>query len=172
MQSSALRDTVERLIFAQHYDLALRVAQAIKEPNQRSSSLSGILQQSIEAGEYTKAYQVINSLQTPEEKARWLVAIARKYVQAGNTQRASQLLAQAQQVTRTISGPESKTLVFGTPPELTIVDDDSDRGSFLEAIALEYAKAGQYPQAQQVAQRLEDNANRTRLNQRLACYQR
>jgi hypothetical protein len=172
MQASALRETVERFIFAQHYDLALRVAQAIKEPNQRSSSLSGILQQSIEAGEYTKAYHVINSLQTPEEKARWLVAIARKYVQAGNTQRASQLLAQAQQVTRTISGPESKTLVFGTPPELTIVDDDSDRGSFLEAIALEYAKARQYPQAQQVAQLLEDNANRTRLNQRLACYQR
>jgi hypothetical protein len=58
------------------------------------------------------------------------------------------------------------------PPDITVVDDDSDRGSFLEAIALEYAKAGQHPQAQQVAQRLENQAIRTWLNQRLACYQR
>jgi len=172
MQASALRGSVEQFIFAQHYDLAFQAAQAMREPNQRSSSLNGILQQSIEAGQYAKASEVINALQTPEEKARWLVALARKYVQTGNTQGASQLLAQALQVTRTIEGPESKTLVFGTPPELTIVDDDSDRGSFLEAIAIEYAKAFQQTQAQQVAQLLEDNATRTRLNQRLACYQR
>jgi hypothetical protein len=111
-------------------------------------------------------------LQTPEEKARWLVAIARQYVQAGNTTQASQILAQALQVTLMIKGPESKTLVFGMPPDITVVDDDSDRGSFLEAIALEYAKAGQHTQAQQVAQRLENNAIRAWLNQRLACYQR
>jgi hypothetical protein len=95
-----------------------------------------------------------------EEKARWLVAIARQYVQAGNTTQASQILAQALQVTLMIKGPESKTLVFGMPPDITVVDDDSDRGSFLEAIALEYAKAGQHTQAQQVAQRLENNAIR------------
>ncbi|MBD2128789.1 hypothetical protein NDI39_14730 [Microcoleus sp. ZQ-A2] len=172
LQSSALRETVERFVLAQHYDLALQVAQAMKAPHERSPSLHGIFQQSIEAGEHAKAYQFINLLQTPEEKARWLVAIARQYVQAGNTTQASQILAQALQVTLTIKGPESKTLVFGMPPDITVVDDDSDRGSFLEAISLEYAKAGQHAQAQQVAQRLENQALRTRLNQRLACYQR
>jgi hypothetical protein len=33
----------------------------------------------------------------------------------------------------------------------------------LEVIALEYAKAGQHTQAQQVAKRLEDKATRTQL---------
>ncbi|HEY9599940.1 MAG TPA: hypothetical protein V6D33_19945 [Cyanophyceae cyanobacterium] len=172
LQGAALRETAEQLIAAQHYDLALQVAQSLKEPYERSSIMQGIVTQSIEVGDYQKAYQVVNSLQTPEDKARWLIAIARNYSQAGNTAQASQILAQALQVTRTISGPESKTLTFGTPPDLTIVDDDSDRGSFLEAIALEYAKAGQHTQARQVGQLLEDKATRTRLNQRLACYQR
>lgn len=172
LQGAAFRETAEQLISAQHYDLAFQVAQGLKDEYEQSSILQGIFTQSIEAGQYAKAYPVINALKTPEEKARWLVAIARQYVQAGNTTQASQILVQALQVTLTIEGPESKTLTFGTPPELTIVDDDSDRGSFLEAIALEYAKAGQHPQARQVAQRLENNAIRTRLNQRLACYQR
>lgn len=172
LQGAAFRETAEQLISAQHYDLAFQVAQGLKDGYEQSSILQGIFVQSIEAGQYAKAYPVINSLKTPEEKARWLVAIARQYVQVGNTTQASQILAQALQVTLTIEGPESKTLVFRAPPDQTIVDDDSDRGSFLEAIALEYAKAGQHTQARQVAQRLENNAIRTRLNQRLACYQR
>lgn len=172
LQGAALRETAEQFIAAQHYDLALQVAQSLKEPYERSSIMQGIITQSIEVGNYQKAYQVVNSLQTPEEKARWLVAIAHNYAQAGNTAQASQILAQALQVTRTISGPESKILVFRAAPDQTIVDDDADRGSFLEAIALEYAKAGQHTQARQVAQLLEDNATRTRLNQRLSCYQR
>lgn len=172
LQSIALQLTAEPFIWARHYDLAFQVAQAMKEEYERSSILEAILVRSMQEEQHTKAYQLINSLLTPEQKARWLIAIARKYIQLGNIEGASQLLAQSLQVTRTIEGPESKTLVFGTEPDLTIVEDDSDRGSFLEAIAVEYAKAGQHTQAQQVAKLLEDNATRTRLNQRLACYQR
>ena len=172
LQASGLRTISEQLLVAQHYDLALLVAQAMKEPSERSSILQGILQQSMEAGNYTTAYQTITFLQTPEEKSRWLIALARKYNQAGNTTQTSQILKQVLPITRSISDPESKTLVFGNPPDVTVVDDDADRGSFLEAIALEYAKIGQNSQAQQVAQLLENNPTRTRLTQRLACYQR
>ena len=172
IQGAALRLTAEEFISAQYYDLAFQVAQAMKEEYERSSIVEAILVRSMQEEQHAKAYQLINSLLTPEQKARWLIAIARKYIQMGNIEGASELLAQALQVTRTIEGPESKTLVFGTEPQLTVVEDDSDRGSFLEAIALEYAKAGQHAQAQQVAKLLEDKATRTRLNQRLACYQR
>jgi hypothetical protein len=172
LQSIALQITAEQFIETQHYSLALLVAQAMKAEYERGSIIEAIFVRSMQEEQHTKAYQVVKSLLTAEQKARWLIAIARQYIRAGNTQGASQLLAQAVQVTRTISGPESKTFVFGTEPDLTVVEDDSDRGSFLEAIALEYAKAGKYAQAQQVAKRLEDHATRTRLNQRLACYQR
>jgi hypothetical protein len=40
----------------------------------------------------------------------------------------------------------------------------------LEAIAVQYAKPGQYNQAVQVAQAIEDAGNRNQLSQRLACY--
>lgn len=89
----------------------------MKEEYERSSMIEAILVRSTQVEDYAKAYQVITSLQTPEQKVRWLIAIARQYIQIGNTQEASQLLAQALQVTRTIEGPESKTLVFGTEPQ-------------------------------------------------------
>ncbi|MBD1921760.1 hypothetical protein H6F77_11720 [Microcoleus sp. FACHB-831] len=117
LQSAALRLTAEDFIWAQHYDLALLVAQAMKEEYERSSIMEGILVKSMQREDYAKAYQFVTSLETPERKARWLIAIARQYIQIGNSQEASQLLAQALQVTRTIEGPESKTLVFGTEPQ-------------------------------------------------------
>jgi lipopolysaccharide biosynthesis regulator YciM len=172
LQSAALRLTAEEFIRAKHYDLALLVAQAMKEEYERSSILEGIFVKSMQAEDYEEAHHLVTFLETPERKARWLIAMARQYIQMGNIKGSSQLLSQALQVTRTISGPESKTLVFGTEPTVTVVEDDSDRGSFLEAIAVEYAKAGQHTQAQLVAKLLKDNATRTRLNQRLACYQR
>jgi tetratricopeptide (TPR) repeat protein len=102
LQSAALRLTAEDFIWAQHYDLAFQVAQAMKEEYERSSIVEAILVRSMQEEQHAKAYQLINSLLTPEQKARWLIAIARQYIQMGNTQGASELLAQALQVTRSV----------------------------------------------------------------------
>ncbi len=175
--SYTLRTIADQYIFAQRYDLAFRVAQAMKEPSERSFKLQEISDKFIEGGQYDTALQVANILETPSEKAKLLIAIAGKYIQTGQKNKAIEILAQAFQVARTIEGPESKVIVVKTDYDgegniigQTKVDDAYDRASSLEEIALKYAQAGQYNQAVQVAQVIENVSTRNQLNQRLACY--
>lgn len=101
-------------------------------------------------------------------------AIASKYIQVKQPNKASQILVQAFAIAQTIPGLESKTIVFkkdydsqGNLISKLEVDDPYDRASLLQEIAIGYVRAGQYNQALQVAQAIQDAATRQQVRQRL-----
>ncbi len=175
--SYILQAIADEYIKAQQYDVAFKIAQAMRDGYEKTNKLQEIASKYLETGRYDDVLQFINIYEAPAEKVGLLLAIANKYIQTGQTTKATEVLAQAFQIAKTIEGPESNILVFkvetdsqGNRISATEVDDPADRGSFLEEIAVKYAQAGQYNQALQVAQALESTATRNQLNQRLACY--
>ncbi|NEQ24373.1 MAG: hypothetical protein F6K28_35705, partial [Microcoleus sp. SIO2G3] len=175
--SYILQAIADEYIKAQQYDVAFKVAQAMRDSYEKTNKLQEIVSKYLETGRYDDARQFVNIYEAPAEKVGLLLAIANKYIQTGQTTKANEVLAQAFQIAKTIEGPESNILVFkvetdsqGNRISATEVDDPADRGSLLEEIAVKYAQAGQYNQALQVAQALESTATRNQLNQRLACY--
>ncbi|MBW4576265.1 MAG: hypothetical protein KME08_13390 [Aphanothece sp. CMT-3BRIN-NPC111] len=75
---------------------------------------------------------------------------------------------------QTIPGPESKTILlkkdYDSQRNLISkleVDDPYDRASLLQEIAIGYVQAGQYNQALQVAQAIQDAATRQQVRQGL-----
>ncbi|MDX2212685.1 MAG: hypothetical protein SFY66_05285 [Oculatellaceae cyanobacterium bins.114] len=175
--SSVLREIVGQYLNAGQYTAAVEAAEAIRESSDRINTLSHIINRAIQAGSYEAALQATTTLDIPEIQTRFLITLADRYLQTAQPTRATQLLAQAFDIAKRIPGSESKTIVVrmdqdpqGNPiPGLT-VDDDNDRGSLLEAIALTYAQARQYNQAVQVARSLQNATTRNQLLQRLACY--
>ena len=168
---AALRTIAEQLTAANQYQAAIRVAEAIPEPSERAAKLDEAIEKAVSAGDFTPALTAVNRLENPVMKTRWLVTIANRYIQLGQRSPAANLLAQAFQTARTIPGEESRTISVRGGENPLVVDDDQDRGSFLEAIALRYAQIGQVGQALQVAQALQNSASRNALVQRVRCYQ-
>jgi len=169
-QATLLRTIAERLTYDNQYRAAIQIAEAIPEPSERLSKLSEAIEKAVNAGDFTTAVAVLDRLNNPVLKTRWLVIVADRYRQLGDRTQAANILNQAFQTARTIPGAESQT-VNGRGGENPLVgEDDQDRGSSLEAIALKYAQIGQVSQALQVAQVLENRTVRQQLVQRIGCY--
>lgn len=171
VRDNNLRTMAESLIAAKQYTAAFQVAQAMSTET-RDYQLPDIARLIIDHG--GEAIDIANTLyktaKTPENKTRGLTTIAEAYIRARKMQSARQVLDLAFAAAKTIPNPESRVLTFGNPPDITIVDDDSDRGSSLERIALLRAQTGDYNQALVIAQTIQDKKNRERLMQQLICY--
>lgn len=175
-QGYVLREAISQYLNANQYVSAIQAAQAIRDMGERMNNLTSVVNQAIQAGQYARALQAVRSINVPESKTRFLVTIATRYLQTAQPNQASPILAEAFEVAKTISDPESKTIVVrvdydanGNPIPSTTIDDDNDRGSLLEAIAIAYGQAGQYNRAVQVAQTIQDTNARNQLLQRIRC---
>lgn len=169
-RSFLLRTMAEQLIFANQYQAAIQVAEAIPEPSDRIAKLNEAIEKAVAAGDSATVLAALERLDNPVAKTRWLVALADLAIQSDEQTPAANLLAQALQTAQTIPGDESQTIVLRGGEDPLIVDDNQDRGSFLSAIALKYAQIGQISQARQVAEILEDTAAQQQLTQQINCY--
>ncbi|MBD1847688.1 hypothetical protein H6F89_30700 [Cyanobacteria bacterium FACHB-63] len=169
-RSYTLRSIAEQLTFANHYQAAIQVAEAIPDPSERLAKLNEAMEKAINARNFVVILTTLSRLDDPVFKARWFLAVADRYIQLSESNQAANVLNQALQVTRTIPGNESKTIAVRGGENPLVVDDHEDRGSFLMAIALKYAQIGQVSQAQQIVQTLQDAAIRQQLIQQINCY--
>jgi hypothetical protein len=97
--------------------------------------------------------------------------LAQRYGELQQVDKALPLLAQAFQVAQTIPGEESEVMRFGADG-LTVVDREDDRGSLLNAIALQYAQFKQFDQAFKVANTLQGKQLREQAIGRIQCISR
>lgn len=165
-----LRTMAEQLIFANQYQAAIQVAEAIPEPSDRIAKLNEAIEKAVAVGDSATVLAALERLDDPIVETYWLVALADLAIQSDEQSQAANLLAQALQTAQTIPGDESQTIVLRGGEDPLIIDDNQDRGSFLSAIALKYAQIGQISQARQVAEILEDIAAQQRLTQQINCY--
>lgn len=169
-RSYTLRSIAEQLTFANQYQAAIQVAEAIPDLSERLAKLNEAMEKAINARNFAPILTTLSRLDDPVFKARWFLAVADRYIQMRESKQAANVLNQALQVTRTIPGDESKTSTVRGGENPLVVDDNEDRGSFLMAIALKYARIGQVSQARQIVQTLQDAAIRQQLMQRINCY--
>ncbi len=166
-----LQTIADSLIAAKQYSAALQVVQAMPTASQ-SYKLPELAKNMIENGkEATNVVQVINqNVKVPENKTKALITISEIYIRAQKVNLAKEVLNLAFASAKTISDPESRVLTFRTPPDVTVVDDDSDRASSLEKIALLKAQLGDYNQAVRVTEVIQDKKLRNQVMQQLICY--
>jgi hypothetical protein len=173
MRESILQRISEPFIAAKQYNAALQFIQAIPT-TARDYRLPEVAKLVIENN--GDASDIVNILykntKSPENKTRGLISIADTYLRAQKIQSAKQVSDLAFAAAKTIPNPESRVLTFGNPPDITVVDDDGDRASSLERIALLKAKSGDYNQALVVAQSIQDKKIREQLLQQLLCYRK
>lgn len=166
--STYLRGIVERLSIAGHLDIALRVAMTNPLDAERNSQLSTVGYAALLAGKPEMVMQVVQVNTAPEQQVRTLLELANRYIQTNQSESALPLLTQAVQLARRIPDPESRVLTLGTDGG-TVVEDESDRGSLLESIAITYGQLNR-PEALEVAELIQDKTLRDRVKQRLQCF--
>ncbi|MBD1866424.1 hypothetical protein H6F95_03700 [Cyanobacteria bacterium FACHB-471] len=168
---SALQSISAQFSAANQYQAAIRVTDAILDaPVRRSAAIADAIAEAIEGGNLSIALAALSRLDNLTTKTTLLLKIADRYTQLGQRSQAASSLAQAFQIAQTIPGEESQTVDLRGGEDPLLVEDEQDRGSFLEAIALKYAQIGQEQQSLQVAQALQDPVSRNALILRLRCY--
>ncbi|MBD3885751.1 hypothetical protein IFO70_28985 [Phormidium tenue FACHB-886] len=168
---STLQSISAQLSAANQYQAAIGVADAILDaPGRRSETIAEVIAAAIEGGDLSTALATLDRLENPTTTTTLLLKIADRYTQLGQQSQAASSLAQAFQIAQTIPGQESQTIDLRGGEDPLLVEDEQDRGSFLEAIALKYAQIGQEQQSLQVAQALQDPVSRNALILRLRCY--
>jgi tetratricopeptide (TPR) repeat protein len=169
--SILLKQLVEQFSAADQHELALQVAQFIPEESQRSYILNTAISEAINSDFSELTLPILTELTSPETIVRYFLQISERLAMENQTERSQYMLKQALDFAQTIPDPENRVLTFGADGG-TVVDDDSDRGSLLESIALRYAQMGNSDEAFRVSNLIQDETNRERLQQRLQCWAR
>lgn len=112
--------------------------------------------------------QAIDSLPIASLKTQGLLLWAKHFWNIQKRDLALPLLDQALRLARTVPGDESIVDRLG-PDGGTIIEMDNDRGSLIEAIAVEYALWGEFDRAWQTANLLQDSTTRNAVLNRLNC---
>ncbi|MBW4682704.1 MAG: hypothetical protein KME19_21820 [Microcoleus vaginatus WJT46-NPBG5] len=166
--TNLLTGIAHQLIRGEQYELALPFVKAISIEDHKNNQLQEIAQAAIKSGQYSAAISSANALvNNPQAHARILLLLADKHIEAGQTERVDEVLSQAIAVTGTIAGPESQII---NVTESIQVEDEYDRASLYETIAIKYAEAKQYDRALQVTQNIQNDAARDLAQKRLACF--
>ncbi|MBD2060616.1 tetratricopeptide repeat protein [Oculatella sp. FACHB-28] len=156
---------------AKQYVGALQLAQATAESEVRQSRLQTSATALLQQDRFDLALPVVDQLTQANGKTQLLLAIAQRYSDLQQVDAALPILDRAFQVAQTIPGEESEVDRFGTDG-LTVIDRTNDRGSLLEAIALQYAQLGQGDRARQVVNRLQEARLREQVMQSIQCVLR
>ena len=158
---------------AKQYVGALQLAQATSAQTDEGkyaresrllSSASALSQQD----RFDLALPVVDQLTQDGSKISLLLAIAQRYGELQQVDAALPLLDKALQLAQTIPGEESQFEYFGSDGT-TEIPVENDRGSFLEAIALQYAQLKQTDQAVQTANRLQEASLRQQVLKAVQC---
>ena len=170
--SYSVEQLLSQSLKAQEYPLAFRLVEALGDSEERDRPLQMILQQMLDAGELSAVSKAAEKLYNPHQKVAFWLKVADHYRGTGQPEPAAEILAQALTIAQNLTGPDENSFVAVAQIDPSIpVNDDFDRGSLLEAIALRYAEMGRYEAARQAAQSLRSPLEQERLIQRLACYQ-
>ena len=156
---------------AQQYVGAMQIAQGTKDSVIRESRLQGSATALLKQNRFDLVLPVVEQITVASSKTQLLLAISQRYGELQQVDKALPLLAQAFEVAQTIPGEESQVMRFGTDG-LTVVDSYDDRGSLLEAIALQYAQFKQFDQALKVANTLQAKQTREQALGRIQCAAR
>jgi hypothetical protein len=156
---------------AKQYVGALQLAQAIPTSDVRDSRLQESATALLQQDRFDLALPVVNQLTEASRKTQLLLAIAQRYGELQQVDAALPILNQAFQLAQTIPGEESQVDRLGAEGG-TIIDRTDDRGSMLEAIALQYAQLRQGDRALQIANRLEEPRLREQVTQSIQCVLR
>ena len=162
-----LRTIADHFNESEQFLAALEVVKAIPEQAERNSELGEIFNSLVQREALDQAGAVATEYREPENQTRSLITLAEAWIAANQPQRATTMLTLAFQVAQTVPDPEVRTIQVR---EDLAVDDDNDRASLLEAIALLYAKVREVDAALQVAQKIQDPKLREPLRQRIQCY--
>ncbi|BAU45063.1 hypothetical protein [Leptolyngbya sp. O-77] len=160
---------VEQIVALRHYDLALQVALVTPDPDRRDMSLGTVAEAALRDGQTDRVLEVIDQSRTPERRVGLLLALVERARQDGQPQQAIAHLARALELARTIPDPEIRTFTFGNEGG-TVVDDDRDRASAYEAIAIHYAQLARQAEALRVAGLIQNPQERNRVRRRVLCY--
>ncbi|MBD2356276.1 tetratricopeptide repeat protein [Tolypothrix sp. FACHB-123] len=175
IRESLLLKMEELLMTAQQYLAALQVLQA-NPTDYQESKLTSLVYLLVENGnEQIDVVSIYQQIKNPETRTSGLISIAESYIRQQKHRLASELLDLAFAAAKTIPGEESRVWTFGADPNgfpTSIIEDEYDRGSSLEKIALLKAQIGYYQQAVHIAQVLEDQTTRDRLLTKLAEYKK
>jgi hypothetical protein len=153
---------------AQQYVGAMQIAQGTKDSVIRESRLQGSATALLKQNRFDLVLPVVEQITVASSKTQLLLAISQRYGELQQVDKALPLLAQAFEVAQTIPGEESQVMRFGTDG-LTVVDSYDDRGSLLEAIAVQYAQFQQIDQALNVANTLQEKPTREQAIGRIQC---
>ncbi|MBD3884022.1 hypothetical protein IFO70_19915 [Phormidium tenue FACHB-886] len=156
---------------AQQYVGALQLAQATADSDVRQSRLQASATALLLQDRFDSALPVVNQLTEASRKTQLLLAIAQRYGDLQQVNAALPILDQAFQVAQTIPGEESQLDRLGAEGG-TIIDRTDDRGSLLEAVALQYAQFRQGDRARQVANKLQEARLRQQVMQSIQCITR
>lgn len=153
---------------AQQYVGALQLAQATAESDVRQSRLQMSATALLQQDRFDLALPVVDQLTQDGSKTQLLLAIAQRYGELQQVDAALPILDRAFQFAQTIPGEESQVDRLGAEGG-TIIDRTDDRGSILEAIALQYAQLGQGDRARQVVNQLQEARLRAQVMQSVQC---
>ena len=166
--TNLLTEISYQFIRGEEYELALPFVKAIKIEDYKNNKLQDIAQAAIESGQYSVAISSANALvNNPQAHARILLLLADKHIEAGQINQVDEVLSKTLEVTRTIADPESQII---NVTESIQVEDEFDRASLYETIAIKYAEAKQYDRALQVTQNIQNVADRDLAKKRLVCF--
>jgi tetratricopeptide (TPR) repeat protein len=160
---------VEQTVSLRHFDLALQLALATPDPDRREMSLGTVAEAALRDGHTDQVLKVIDQSRTPEIRVGLLLSLVERARQDGQPQEAIAYLARALELARTIPDPEIRTFTFGNEGG-TVVDDDRDRASAYEAIAIHYAQLARQAEALRVAGLIQHPQERDRVRRRVLCY--
>ncbi len=161
---------VEQTVALRHFDLALQLALATPDPDRREMSLGTVAEAALRDGHTDQVLKVIDQSRTPEIRVGLLLSLVERARQDGQPQEAIAYLARALELARTIPDPEIRTFTFGNEGG-TVVDDDRDRASAYEAIAIHYAQLARQAEALRVAGLIQHPQERDRVRRRVLCYE-
>jgi hypothetical protein len=147
---------------------ALQIANGTQDPNGRLIRLQQVAGLLLTQNRFDLVTPILNQVTEASPKTQLLLAIARRYREIQQPEKALPILVQAFQVAQTIPGDESESDCLG-PDGGTVIPIETDRGSMIEAIALEYARLQRSTEAFRVANSLKDKPTREDAVQRVKC---
>ncbi len=156
------------LMEAKQYESALQIAKATKDTYLRESRFSQAADGLLKQNRFDLVLPIVDEFSAANSKTQLLLAIAQRYGALEQVDQALAILAQATEVAQTIPGEESQVDRLGADGG-TIIEMENDRGSLLEAIAVQYAEFKQLDRALEVGNKLQEQATRDRVIQRIQC---
>jgi tetratricopeptide (TPR) repeat protein len=147
---------------------ALQIAQGTQNPDGRLMRLQQVSGLLLDQNRFDLVMPIVAQIPAASPKTQLLLAIARRYTALQQPEKALPMLAQAFKVAQTIPGEESEFDRLGAEGG-TVIPIETDRGSMIEAIALEYARLKRSADALRVANALKDQQTREEAIQKVKC---